>query len=238
MSKKTLKEKINDVAFWAIIFLILYLIVGYLLESAWLSKQLELNEIYDLLKDGFTITAAFLAPVAAFILFSDWREQHNKQVINEFALKVFRRYEHIEKAIQEAKLILTNLEVIVPYESQRERAEERRPIYIDDEIYKENEKLFFSFKNKIGEIQEVINLLLDDLVYYGVVANKVQLFNGIVKKLADQYIEIHIDGDDDVYSEYIQLLDLCTDEIDQYCKLRDTVTMLVITDLLMALKAD
>lgn len=76
MSKKTLKEKINDVAFWTIIFLIIYLIIGYLLESLWLSKSLKLDEFYDLLKDGFAITAAFLAPVAAFILFSDWRTTH------------------------------------------------------------------------------------------------------------------------------------------------------------------
>lgn len=76
MAKKTLKEKINDVAFWIVIFLILYLIIGYLLESLWLSKPLKLDELYDLLKDGFSITAAFLAPVAAFVLFSDWREEH------------------------------------------------------------------------------------------------------------------------------------------------------------------
>lgn len=80
MSKKTLEEKINDVAFWAIIFLILYLIVGYLLESLWLSKPLKLDGIYDLLKDGFGITAAFLAPVAAFVLFTDWRKEHREKI--------------------------------------------------------------------------------------------------------------------------------------------------------------
>ncbi|WP_180118492.1 hypothetical protein [Acinetobacter sp. YH12096] len=57
MAKKTLEEKIKDVAFWTVIFLILYLILGYLLESSWLSKQIKLDKLYDLLKDGLGITA-------------------------------------------------------------------------------------------------------------------------------------------------------------------------------------
>lgn len=96
MSKKTLKEKINDVAFWAIIFLILYLIVGYLLESLWLSKPLKLDGIYDLLKDGFGITAAFLAPVAAFVLFVDWKDEHraksNEKLSAEIRLSLYDAY--------------------------------------------------------------------------------------------------------------------------------------------------
>jgi len=92
MSKNTLKEKINDVAFWAIIFLIIYLIIGYLLESLWLSKSLKLDEFYDLLKDGFAITAAFLAPVAAFVLFRDWREQHIEKLLEQESSEIYSSY--------------------------------------------------------------------------------------------------------------------------------------------------
>lgn len=92
MAKKTLKEKINDVAFWTVIFLILYLIIGYLLESLWLSKPLKLDELYELLKDGFSITAAFLAPVAAFILFSDWREQHIEKLLEQESSEIYASY--------------------------------------------------------------------------------------------------------------------------------------------------
>lgn len=76
MANITLKEKIEDISFWIIVFLIIYLIVAYLIQSEWLSKILEFSEIYEILQDGLTITAAFLAPLAAFVLFSDWREQH------------------------------------------------------------------------------------------------------------------------------------------------------------------
>ena len=37
MAKKSLKEKLQDAMFWTLIFFILYLIVGYLLESSWLA---------------------------------------------------------------------------------------------------------------------------------------------------------------------------------------------------------
>lgn len=76
MAKKNLNEKISDVFFWTCVFLIIYLIVGFLLGSSWLSKGLTIDQSYNLFKDALSITAAFLAPVAAFVLFSDWREQH------------------------------------------------------------------------------------------------------------------------------------------------------------------
>ncbi|WP_165495634.1 hypothetical protein [Acinetobacter sp. ANC 4173] len=36
---------------------------------------------YDLIKDTLTLTATFLTPVAAFVLFSDWREEHEVKSI-------------------------------------------------------------------------------------------------------------------------------------------------------------
>lgn len=83
MAKKTLNKKVVDVVFWTSIFLVMYLIVGFLLGSSWLSKGLTFSESYNLLKDGLSITAAFLAPIAAFILFTDWREQHVEQKVEK-----------------------------------------------------------------------------------------------------------------------------------------------------------
>lgn len=88
MAKKTLEEKIKDVGFWTVIFFILYLIIGYLLESLWLSNSPTLNKIYELLKDGLGITAAFLAPVAAFVLFSDWKKEHVEKKLDSMADKL------------------------------------------------------------------------------------------------------------------------------------------------------
>lgn len=239
MSKKTLEEKIGNVAFWVIIFLILYLIVGYLLESAWLSKQLELNEIYDLLKDGFAITAAFLAPVAAFILFSDWREQHNKQVRNEFALKVFNQFELFEKTIQEISIIYIEMDNLVPEESRDRYDGDYRPIYLYDEFFKDNGDLIVAFFNKIRETQEVFNTLLDSIRYFGIVANRSEEIAEIAITLIARFQEISIsDEEEESYSEYLQLLEISSRKVDGYFSLRDDVSNLIITNLLMTLKAD
>lgn len=80
MVKKTLEEKIKLVCWWALGLTILYFIIG-----AWLISDgpiFDPTKTYNLLKDTLTLTAAFLAPVVAFVLFSDWREQH-KTIRNE-----------------------------------------------------------------------------------------------------------------------------------------------------------
>lgn len=89
MAKKNLKDKIIEAAFWTSFFLVVYLIVGFLLGSSWLSKGLTFDESYNLLKDALSITAAFLAPVAAFVLFSDWREQHEAKLIEHTSTQIF-----------------------------------------------------------------------------------------------------------------------------------------------------
>lgn len=238
MAKKTLKEKIDDVAFWTVIFLILYLIIGYLLESLWLSKPLKLDELYELLKDGFSITAAFLAPVAAFILFSDWREQHNKQVRNEFALKVFTQFEALEKEIHEAGMILIEMEHLVPYESQNRFSSDRRPIYLNDKLFKDNGDLILSFNYKIDDIQEVFNILLDKIRYFGIATSQLIEVTTVAFLLLEKFKEINIKNEDDTYSEYLKLLDVNSKKLEQYYELRNMISDLIITDLLKTFQAD
>ncbi|ETR94561.1 hypothetical protein [Acinetobacter lactucae] len=76
MKVKTLKEKIRDVVFWICAGGVIYLIVGYLMKTNWLSCPKQLPELYELIRDSLTLMAYFLAPAAAFILFSDWRLEH------------------------------------------------------------------------------------------------------------------------------------------------------------------
>lgn len=99
MAKKNLKDKIIDAVFWTCFFLVVYLIVGFLLGSSWLSKGLTFKESYDLLKDGLSLTAAFLAPVAAFVLFSDWREQHVERRLDEIARSIILSIQDIYSVI-------------------------------------------------------------------------------------------------------------------------------------------
>ena len=66
-----------------IIFFFAYMFAALLLNSSFLENYINFKDIYDILKDGMTITAAFLAPASAFLLFSNWREQYNAQFIDK-----------------------------------------------------------------------------------------------------------------------------------------------------------
>ena len=104
MIKKSLEEKIRDVVFWTIAFFILYTIVGFLLETNWLKTAITLREVNVILKDSLTITAAFLAPVAAFVLFSDWRTEHVEVVLDNVARKIRVDIEDLRNLIMRAHL--------------------------------------------------------------------------------------------------------------------------------------
>lgn len=84
MAKRTLEEKIKLVWIWALILSVVYFAIGAYLKSDGL--KFDPSKTYDILKDTLTLTATFLAPVAAFVLFSDWRKQHraisNENVVN------------------------------------------------------------------------------------------------------------------------------------------------------------
>ncbi len=77
MANMTLKEKVNTTVFWAAVFCAGYFSVGFILKTSLFTKYPSANDFYDLIRDSFTLTAYFIAPAAALVLFSDWRIQHN-----------------------------------------------------------------------------------------------------------------------------------------------------------------
>lgn len=83
MTKKTIEEKIQDVGFWTFGGVIWYLIIAFFLKSKYPIYEYRFNpkDAYDVLKDALTLAATFLAPVAAFVLFSDWRSEHIEKKI-------------------------------------------------------------------------------------------------------------------------------------------------------------
>ncbi|MBV6565909.1 hypothetical protein JL997_09060, partial [Acinetobacter baumannii] len=78
MAKKELKNKIKLVGFWTFGGVFWYLVISFFLLSEYPIQDFifDHKKAYDVLKDALTIAASFLAPVAAFVLFTDWREQH------------------------------------------------------------------------------------------------------------------------------------------------------------------
>ncbi|MDC5279681.1 hypothetical protein OHW77_05700 [Acinetobacter baumannii] len=104
MAKKELKDKIKIVGFWTFGGVFWYLVISFFLLSEYPIQDFifDHKKAYEVLKDALTIAAAFLAPVAAFILFDDWRTQHKE-------VKIEKDIEQIIQNIKSAKLKLLNL---------------------------------------------------------------------------------------------------------------------------------
>lgn len=137
MKKKSLSEQINDAVFWLIIFFIIYLIMGYLIQSSWLSNVPDVQKIYDIAKDGLSIAAAFFAPVAAFILFNDWRAQHEDVATEVESTTVFNILCELKDKLFEVHFSIDYIE-----------------------FKKENtEKIFNEISNKIKDVSHLNDLL-------------------------------------------------------------------------------
>lgn len=83
MAKKTLEKKIKLVCQWALGLTITYFVIGAFLISD--GSKFDSVKTYNLLKDTLTLSAAFLAPVAAFVLFSDWKEEHIEKKLDSIS---------------------------------------------------------------------------------------------------------------------------------------------------------
>ena len=97
MTKKTLEEKIKQVGFWTFSGVFSYLVIAFFLKSNYPIYEYSFNreDAYDAIKDALTLAAAFLAPVAAFVLFSDWRDQHREIYQENQAFKIYDKIESI-----------------------------------------------------------------------------------------------------------------------------------------------
>lgn len=88
MGKKTLKQKTDCVKWYALVFAIGYFLIGALLRSD--GPKFDPGKAYELIRDSLTLTAYFLAPVAAFVLFSDWRQQHAELAIETDSTHIYK----------------------------------------------------------------------------------------------------------------------------------------------------
>lgn len=94
MTKINFYAKIKLTIGWVGFFSLLYFLVAVWLESDGVHFNRKLT--YQLLKDTLTLTAAFFAPIAALVLFSDWREQHK-------AIKKDTHYDEVLKDVIKVK---------------------------------------------------------------------------------------------------------------------------------------
>ncbi|WP_407411391.1 hypothetical protein [Acinetobacter sp.] len=98
MSKKNLKDKIRQVGFWTFSGVFWYLVISFFLLSDYPIQDQPFNgkDAYMVVKDALGLAAAFLAPVAAFMLFQDWREQHTKISNDQLSRKIITDLKEIE----------------------------------------------------------------------------------------------------------------------------------------------
>ncbi|NUF23731.1 hypothetical protein HUN23_13215 [Acinetobacter oleivorans] len=97
MVKNDLNVKIKRIWKWTFIGIIIFLVISFFLKSSYpiTHYKFNLSDAYDVLKDTLTLAAGFLAPVAAFVLFSDWREQHvliNNEKISKEILNILDEF--------------------------------------------------------------------------------------------------------------------------------------------------
>lgn len=84
MNKKSLEKKIEMVVRVFAIGIPAYIILSLLLLNEYsCDAYFDPQKVYDVIKDALLIAAAFLAPVAAFVLFSDWREPYLATIADE-----------------------------------------------------------------------------------------------------------------------------------------------------------
>lgn len=237
MVKKSINEKIKMIGFWTIGAIFSYLVIAFFLKSKYPIDEYSFNfdNAYDVIKEALTLAAAFLAPIAAFLLFSDWREQHNKEVRNEFALKVFNQFENLSNKINQASYILLDLEIIIPEESSNINDPNRIPLYLSDPIFSENSKLMKDYENQILVIQEEFNVLFDKLRYFSFVVNKREKYANLIDYFLKKFSEIH-DEENDSYSEYLQFIDVSNRHLDLYKTLRNLIEQLIVSEILTQLQ--
>lgn len=97
MAQKDLKDKIKRIWIWTIVGIIVFLIISFFLKSSYpiTHYKFNLSDAYDVLKDALTLAAAFLAPVAAFVLFNDWRVEHRLKINEDLSKAVIKETQYL-----------------------------------------------------------------------------------------------------------------------------------------------
>lgn len=148
MADKDLKDKIKIIGFWTFGGVFWYLVISFFLLSDYPIQNFDFDnkKAYEVLKDALTIAAAFLAPVAAFVLFDDWRTSHRLKINESETLEILKKVRNIPyKAKDLAE------DIVRYYESDSTNQAvlnyEKRAFEIAAEILEELGSINFSKKN-------------------------------------------------------------------------------------------
>ncbi|MCH2000372.1 hypothetical protein [Acinetobacter seifertii] len=148
MPNTELKGKIKIVGFWTFGGIFWYLVISFFLLSNYPLHNFSFNnqKAYEVLKDALSLAAAFLAPVAAFVLFDDWRTSHRLKINESEAIEILKRVRNIPYKTKDLAE-----EIVSYYERGLTKQEiqnyEKRAFEIAAEILEELGSINFSKKN-------------------------------------------------------------------------------------------
>lgn len=149
MKGKTLEQKIKLVLACTAIFFAFLFALGFILKADLLSKWPTASDFYEIGKDALTITAYYIAPAAALILFSDWRQEHVEKNREQQGKEIYSLVKQIEAQLNKFHEDVEELELI--NENTSENMEEIYKFLITNISKLEGAINEFDFKDEIAK---------------------------------------------------------------------------------------
>lgn len=141
MKDKTLEQKVKYLKLSAILGFFVFLIVGILIKSAFFSSAPKATDFYELFRDGLTVTAYYLAPAAALLLFSDWRKEHVEKSRESQGKEIYDLIYQLDYEISNLRYESDEKEA---FTKEGRKLVERKQFEIQHQIYR-LDKLIFDF---------------------------------------------------------------------------------------------
>lgn len=113
MAKQSLEDKIKLIGFWVFSGVFWYLVISFFLLSDYPIQEQPFHnkKAYEVIKDALGLAAAFLAPVTAFVLFSDWREQFKASIKDEVMNQLYELNFKIRQELHILRLDLSRKKI-------------------------------------------------------------------------------------------------------------------------------
>lgn len=197
-----------------------FLIFAYSSESA-LQDALSTTGSY------FGAAATLGAAIIAAHLFNDWRSQHNKQVKNEFSLRVYHSFNTV---VNEVLLLGLKIEELIPPEKPKKW------------LFKNQDPSTIKFAATLDEIAEIeerlqvsISDLLDRMREFFIVTNQVEAGSSWISRYVKLFFIISEDDFRDLTSLQ-EVVQKYRNRHEKYIKLRDVISRDIIDNLLRSLQ--
>lgn len=207
------------------IFLFFVMWIGFPAENPKNSFKDALGFASNLFGGLATLGAAIIAAY----LFNDWREQHNKQIINTFGLKVYEKYLKFEDALYSAHNTLSDLKV----EIDKDRS--TGSFYLGETALKKYQNHISPCLEKLDLISGNFNFFLEALRGYRIVADQ-EIYDEYIHLFVGKFITARKEYEG--YCDLEEVLHIVSKAISNYELLQNEIYELAIIRILKELKVN